>query len=163
MSPQALPPHLPRLTRAKSEPGAVPESLDPRMNLTMPYDDQLAGLNRKPTKSSPHAPPGRSKASQGNGLSISIDLGTTHSAVAFCTSSSPQVSQISYWPGSSHPFPKIPTCVVYDGLGDVRAWGVEAKEITLRKGWVRSEWYLMPCLNTYQLLIRAVELILASN
>ncbi|KAF9505410.1 hypothetical protein BS47DRAFT_1374308 [Hydnum rufescens UP504] len=111
------------------------------MNFTVPYDRQLAGLPRSPTKSSPHAPRGRSKLSQGNGLCISIDLGTTHSAVAFGTSASPTASQIYYWPGSSHPFPKIPTCVVYDGLGDVRAWGVEAKETTLRKGWVRSEWF----------------------
>ena len=73
-------------------------------------------------------------------LFVSIDFGATHSGVSYATSTNGKVVPIISWPGSSDPFRKIPTCLVYDNLGDVRAWGIEARDINLRRGWIRCEW-----------------------
>ncbi|KAF9510325.1 hypothetical protein BS47DRAFT_87805 [Hydnum rufescens UP504] len=72
---------------------------------------------------------------------VSIDFGATHSGASYVTSTSGQVHQILAWPGSSASVSKIPTCLVYDALCHIRAWGVEAKAMDLRKGWVRCEWF----------------------
>ena len=132
-----------RSKRSKSEPSAVPDHpLGPRESLTVPHDDIQTRPSHRHSKSNAQMPRGRSRLPQGNGLCISLDFGATYSAVAFGTPASPKLNHIYTWPGSSDAFRKIPTCIVYDSLGDVRAWGVEAKEISLRKGWVRSEWYV---------------------
>ena len=72
-------------------------------------------------------------------LVVSIDLGSTHSGVSFATSTDGIVIPIISWPGSSYPCRKIPTCLVYDSRSDVRAWGLEARDINLKRGWVRHE------------------------
>ncbi|KAF9511780.1 hypothetical protein BS47DRAFT_1140730 [Hydnum rufescens UP504] len=72
---------------------------------------------------------------------VSIDFGTTYSGVSYAISSPGEVRQILAWPGSTHYFSKIPTCLVYDALGDIRAWGLEATDMRLKKGWVRCEWF----------------------
>ncbi|KAF9502741.1 hypothetical protein BS47DRAFT_1463358 [Hydnum rufescens UP504] len=72
---------------------------------------------------------------------VSIDFGATHSGVSYAISSPGEVHQILAWPGSSHSCSKIPTCLVYDTLGDIRAWGLEATDMSLKKGWVRCEWF----------------------
>ncbi|KAF9510321.1 hypothetical protein BS47DRAFT_1396058 [Hydnum rufescens UP504] len=72
---------------------------------------------------------------------VSIDFGAAYSSASYATSTSREVRQIPASPGSGHSFSKIPTCLVYDDLGDIRAWGVEAKDMILKKGWVRSEWF----------------------
>ncbi|KAF9511769.1 hypothetical protein BS47DRAFT_1394865 [Hydnum rufescens UP504] len=72
---------------------------------------------------------------------VSIDFGATHSGVSYAISSPGEVRQILAWPGSSHSCSTIPTCLVYDTLGDICAWGLEATDMTLKKGWVRCEWF----------------------
>ncbi|KAF9511754.1 hypothetical protein BS47DRAFT_1486679 [Hydnum rufescens UP504] len=72
---------------------------------------------------------------------VSIDFGAACSGVSYTISSNGEVREILVWPGSSRSFSKIPTCLVYDALGDVRAWGLEATDISLKKGWVRCEWF----------------------
>ncbi|KAF9510360.1 hypothetical protein BS47DRAFT_1331774 [Hydnum rufescens UP504] len=66
---------------------------------------------------------------------VSIDFGTTYSGVSYAISSPGEVRQILAWPGSTHSFSKIPTCLVYDALGDIRAWGLKATDMRLKKGW----------------------------
>ncbi|KAF9510332.1 hypothetical protein BS47DRAFT_1348130, partial [Hydnum rufescens UP504] len=56
-----------------------------------------------------------------------------YSGVSYATSTSGEVHQMLAWPGSSAAVSKIPTCLVYDPLGHIRAWGVEAKDISLKK------------------------------
>ncbi|KAF9510347.1 hypothetical protein BS47DRAFT_1396083 [Hydnum rufescens UP504] len=72
---------------------------------------------------------------------VSIDFGATYSGLSYAISSPGEVRQILAWPGSTHSFSKIPTCLVYDALGDIRAWGLEATDMRLKKGWVRCEWF----------------------
>ncbi|KAF9511536.1 hypothetical protein BS47DRAFT_1298749 [Hydnum rufescens UP504] len=78
---------------------------------------------------------------QGVRLYLSVDFGATHSGVSYATSTNGKVIPIVSWPGSSDPLRKIPTCLVYDSLGNVRAWGLEARDINLRRGWIRCEWF----------------------
>ncbi|KAF9511742.1 hypothetical protein BS47DRAFT_1298549, partial [Hydnum rufescens UP504] len=70
---------------------------------------------------------------------VSIDFGATHTGVSYAISTPGEVHQILAWPGSSDSFSKVPTCLVYDALGDIRAWGLEAVDINLKKGWLRCE------------------------
>jgi hypothetical protein len=70
---------------------------------------------------------------------VSIDFGATHSGVSYAISTTGEVRQILAWPESSHSFSKIPTCLVYDTLGDIRTWDLEATDINLKKGWVPCE------------------------
>ncbi|KAF9511530.1 hypothetical protein BS47DRAFT_1395036 [Hydnum rufescens UP504] len=76
-------------------------------------------------------------------LYVAVDFGATHSGLSYTTSSNGKVIPIISWPGSSDPFRKIPTCLVYDNLGDLRAWGLQARDINLRRGWLRCEWFKM--------------------
>ncbi|KAL7412278.1 actin-like ATPase domain-containing protein, partial [Mrakia frigida] len=84
-------------------------------------------------------------------LSVSIDLGTTFSGVAYGSSriASGQVQQILHWPGSSETFRKIPTALVYSAptssspQPEVIAWGLEAKSmgIVVDGGLIKCEWF----------------------
>jgi hypothetical protein len=76
----------------------------------------------------PSLPSGREK------MCIAVDVGTVLSGVA-CGVSSNLVRQIP-WPGSHR---KVPTCLVYNEVGDVVAWGQEALSIRLYRGWTRCE------------------------
>jgi hypothetical protein len=87
----------------------------------------------------PFSVPVKDRTPERSKLIVSIDFGAACSGVSYATSGADIVNPIISWPGSSDTFRKIPTCLVYDGLGDVRAWGLEAKDINLRKGWVRCE------------------------
>ncbi|KAF9510329.1 hypothetical protein BS47DRAFT_1487511 [Hydnum rufescens UP504] len=69
---------------------------------------------------------------------ISIDFGAAYSGVSYVT---PGSGEVHAWTGSSGSLSKIPTCLVYDALGHIRAWGLEAKDISLKKGWIRCEWF----------------------
>jgi hypothetical protein len=71
---------------------------------------------------------------------VSIDFGAAYSGVSYAASTSGEMHQILTWPGSSASLPKIPTCLVYDALGHLRAWGLEAKDLSLKKGWACCEW-----------------------
>ncbi|KAJ7147329.1 actin-like ATPase domain-containing protein [Mycena filopes] len=86
------------------------------------------------------------QASQGldeGKLVVAIDFGTTFSGVAYGSSriASGKVQQILNWPGSSETFRKIPTCLLYDELGRVLAWGLEAKNASAIPGTSRYEWF----------------------
>lgn len=88
-----------------------------------------------------HSDPSRAEAelpdalpSQGR-LCIAIDFGTVLSGVA-CGMYTPGSVQQILWPGSNR---KIPTCLVYDDLGTLRAWGFNARNRSLRDGWIRCE------------------------
>ncbi|KAF9511534.1 hypothetical protein BS47DRAFT_1298819 [Hydnum rufescens UP504] len=76
-------------------------------------------------------------------LYISVDFGATHSSVSYASSTNGKVIPIASWPGSSDRLRKIPTCLVYDDRGDLRAWGFRARDINLRRGWVRCEWQVV--------------------
>ncbi|KAJ7036189.1 hypothetical protein C8F04DRAFT_1394417 [Mycena alexandri] len=62
-------------------------------------------------------------------LVVAVDFGTNFSSVAYGSSrlNSSKIQQILNWPGSSETFRKIPTCLLYDELGHIVAWGLEAK------------------------------------
>jgi hypothetical protein len=72
-------------------------------------------------------------------LSISIDFGAAYSGVTYATSNPPEIHHIRVWPGFNGVLSKVPTCLLYDDLGDIRGWGIAAKTMRLRRGWVRSE------------------------
>ncbi|KAI0052499.1 actin-like ATPase domain-containing protein [Auriscalpium vulgare] len=76
-------------------------------------------------------------------LSISIDLGTTFSGVAYGSSriAGGAVQQILVWPGTSEHYRKIPTCLLYDDTGKVLAWGLEAKNAGPLPGTMKCEWF----------------------
>jgi molecular chaperone DnaK (HSP70) len=71
-------------------------------------------------------------------LSISIDFGTTFSGVAYGSSRIAQ--QILIWPGANETYRKIPTCLVYDENGELKAWGLEAKAAANLPGTYKCEW-----------------------
>lgn len=75
-------------------------------------------------------------------MSISIDFGTTFSGVSYGSSriESGAVQQILAWPGAAETFRKIPTCLLYDEMGRVVAWGLEAKNASPQPGTMRCEW-----------------------
>jgi hypothetical protein len=50
------------------------------------------------------------------------------------------IQQILQWPGSSETFRKVPTCLIYDEDGAVRAWGIEAKNAVVGPGLFKCEW-----------------------
>ncbi|KAF9510362.1 hypothetical protein BS47DRAFT_1409176 [Hydnum rufescens UP504] len=72
---------------------------------------------------------------------VFIDFGAAYSGVSYGTSAPGEVHPILVWPGSSHSSSKVPTCLVYDSLRHIRAWGFEAKDMGLKKGWIRCEWF----------------------
>ncbi|KAF9511523.1 hypothetical protein BS47DRAFT_1166643 [Hydnum rufescens UP504] len=74
-------------------------------------------------------------------LHLAVDFGATHSGVSYATSSNGKVIPILSWLGSSDACRKIPTRLVYDNQGDLRAWGPQARDMNLRNGWVRCEWF----------------------
>ncbi|KAF5326409.1 hypothetical protein D9611_000946 [Ephemerocybe angulata] len=76
-------------------------------------------------------------------MSISIDFGTTFSGVAYGSAriAGGQVQQILNWPGSFETFRKIPTCLLYDEMGQVIAWGLEAKNASPMVGTSKCEWF----------------------
>lgn len=78
-------------------------------------------------------------------MSVSIDFGTTFSGVAYGSSriQGGNVQQILSWPGASENFRKIPTCLLYDEMGQVLAWGLEAKNSSPMPGTIRCEWYVL--------------------
>ncbi|KAF9510359.1 hypothetical protein BS47DRAFT_1364649 [Hydnum rufescens UP504] len=65
---------------------------------------------------------------------VAIDFGAVSSGVSYAASTSGDMHQILAWPGSSASLPKIPTCLVYDALCHVRAWGLEAKGFKSEEG-----------------------------
>ncbi|KAF9503118.1 hypothetical protein BS47DRAFT_1402735 [Hydnum rufescens UP504] len=69
---------------------------------------------------------------------VAIDFGAASSGVSYTASTSGEMHRVLAWPGSSASLPKIPTCLVYDALGSIRAWGLEAKDLSLKKGWVQA-------------------------
>ncbi|KAF9511188.1 hypothetical protein BS47DRAFT_1383594 [Hydnum rufescens UP504] len=73
-------------------------------------------------------------------LYISIDIGAAFSKISYCADIRPGTREMTCWPGSEN-MNKIPTCLVYDAYGTVRAWGLEAKNMDLDKDWVRCEWF----------------------
>jgi hypothetical protein len=79
------------------------------------------------------APPDLSRR-QGR-LCIAVDFGTVCSGVAYGRFTADSVRQI-LWPGPSR---KIPTCLVYDPMGVLRACGFGAKNWQLGEDWTRCE------------------------
>jgi hypothetical protein len=100
----------------------------------------LVTFMRLPWISAPSGMVPKTQQPRGMKLSVSVDFGATHSGVSYASSTNGKVIPITSWPGSNDPFHKIPTCLVYDGRGDLRAWGFRARDINLRRGWVRCEW-----------------------
>ncbi|KAJ3486412.1 hypothetical protein NLI96_g4257 [Meripilus lineatus] len=92
----------------------------------------------QPGSTSGFAPP----ADEGK-LSVSIDFGTTFSGVAYGSSriAAGKVQQILNWPGSFETFRKIPTCILYDEMGGVITWGIEAKNASPMPGAIKCEWF----------------------
>ncbi|RXW12274.1 hypothetical protein EST38_g13579 [Candolleomyces aberdarensis] len=103
-----------------------------------------AGSMSPPPPALPMLPPGFAQqvAEEGR-MSVSIDFGTTFSGVAYGSSriASGQVQQILTWPGSFENFRKIPTCLLYDEVGRVIAWGLEAKNASPMAGTSKCEWF----------------------
>lgn len=66
----------------------------------------------------------------------------TFSGVAYRSSRifSGKVQQILHWPGTNDTFRKIPTCILYDDHGKVKAWGLEAKNASLSPDMWKCEW-----------------------
>ncbi|KAF9511747.1 hypothetical protein BS47DRAFT_1394843 [Hydnum rufescens UP504] len=66
---------------------------------------------------------------------VSIDFGRMHSGVSYVISNPGfgETRQILAWPGSNASS-KIPTCLVYDAVGDIRSWGLEATDIGSKNG-----------------------------
>ncbi|KAJ2915337.1 hypothetical protein MD484_g5072, partial [Candolleomyces efflorescens] len=103
-----------------------------------------AGSMSPPPPALPMLPPGFAQqvAEEGR-MSVSIDFGTTFSGVAYGSSriAGGQVQQILTWPGSFENFRKIPTCLLYDEVGRVIAWGLEAKNASPMAGTSKCEWF----------------------
>ncbi|GAA5990623.1 hypothetical protein JCM11641_007059 [Rhodosporidiobolus odoratus] len=97
-------------------------------------------------------------------MSVGIDFGTTFTGIAYGSSRlfSGQIRQILSWPGSYETYRKVPTCILYSqeevdeeeeneegevvkvvrmGEAKVVAWGIEAKNATVRKGLIKCEWF----------------------
>ncbi|PFH45742.1 hypothetical protein AMATHDRAFT_71166 [Amanita thiersii Skay4041] len=91
----------------------------------------------------PSVPQIASKPVDEGKMSIAFDFGTTFSGVAYGSArvTAGKVQQILNWPGSTETFRKIPTCLLYDGHGQVLAWGLEAKNASPMAGTIRCEWF----------------------
>ncbi|KAF9508050.1 hypothetical protein BS47DRAFT_1373741 [Hydnum rufescens UP504] len=147
-----------------SNPGTYTPLLDPnvvRPNPVHPYDHpgSIRSASMSPPASlvpNPSFPnsgmhiqhvtaslePSHAPSDEGK-MSVSIDFGTTFSGVAYGSSriASGKVQQILSWPGANENFRKIPTCLVYDNMGRVLAWGLEAKNSGPKPGTIRCEWF----------------------
>ncbi|GAA5866075.1 hypothetical protein JCM3774_000017 [Rhodotorula dairenensis] len=81
-------------------------------------------------------------------MSVGIDFGTTFSGIAYGSSRvfDGQIRQILNWPGSYETYRKVPTCILYEQHdpseeAKVVSWGLEAKNTTVREGFVKCEWF----------------------
>ncbi|KAF9505411.1 hypothetical protein BS47DRAFT_1400430 [Hydnum rufescens UP504] len=74
--------------------------------------------------------------SQGR-LCVAVDFGTVLSGVAYGRSTASSVRPI-LWPGPNR---KVPTSLLYDPMGVLRAWGFGAKSWPLTEGWTRCEMF----------------------
>ncbi|PFH45983.1 hypothetical protein AMATHDRAFT_157088 [Amanita thiersii Skay4041] len=92
-------------------------------------------------------------------MCIAIDFGSTFSGVAYGSAriAGGRIQQILNWPGASGPMSKVPTCLLYDELGRVLAWGLEAESAGLIKNTFRREWfkYLDPQVLRDELLVES--------
>lgn len=70
---------------------------------------------------------------------MAVDFGAVLSGVA-CGISPNYIHQI-IWPEAHR---KVPTCLVYDAIGRVVAWGLGAQDMKLEKDWTRCEMSLVP-------------------
>jgi hypothetical protein len=97
--------------------------------------------NSAPAVPIAYSPPVAAHHDEGK-LSISIDFGTTFSGVAYGSSRIAHgvVQQILNWPGTNETFRKIPTCLLYDESGQVKAWGLDAKAAANIPGYYKCEW-----------------------
>lgn len=91
----------------------------------------------------PGSNPGFAPPSDEGKLSVAFDFGTTFSGVAYGSSriAAGKVQQILNWPGSFETFRKIPTCILYDEIGNVITWGIEAKNASPMPGAIKCEWF----------------------
>ncbi|KAG9123097.1 hypothetical protein FRC07_000233 [Ceratobasidium sp. 392] len=62
-------------------------------------------------------------------ISVSIDFGTTGTGVAYGSSqiAGGRVQLLQQWPGAYENLRKVPTCLLYNGQGQVLEWGQNAK------------------------------------
>ncbi|KAG9118448.1 hypothetical protein FRC07_007043, partial [Ceratobasidium sp. 392] len=62
-------------------------------------------------------------------ISVSIDFGTTGTGVAYGSSqiAAGRVQLLQQWPGAYENLRKVPTCLLYNGQGQVLEWGQNAK------------------------------------
>lgn len=81
-------------------------------------------------------------------MSVGIDFGTTFSGIAYGSSRvfDGQIRQILNWPGSYETYRKVPTCILYEQHdpseeAKIVSWGLEAKNTTVREGFVKCEWF----------------------
>ncbi|BGP19763.1 hypothetical protein JCM10213_003609 [Rhodosporidiobolus nylandii] len=89
----------------------------------------------------------KEKAEDGK-MSVGIDFGTTFTGIAYGSSRlfAGQIRQILSWPGSYETYRKVPTCILYEQHdpsqeAKVVAWGIEAKNATIRTGLIKCEWF----------------------
>lgn len=73
---------------------------------------------------------------------------TTFSGIAYGSSRvfDGQIRQILNWPGSYETYRKVPTCILYEQHdpseeAKIVSWGLEAKNTTVREGFVKCEWF----------------------
>lgn len=73
---------------------------------------------------------------------------TTFSGIAYGSSRvfDGQIRQILNWPGSYETYRKVPTCILYEQRdpseeAKIVSWGLEAKNTTVREGFVKCEWF----------------------
>ncbi|POY72841.1 hypothetical protein BMF94_4096 [Rhodotorula taiwanensis] len=81
-------------------------------------------------------------------MSVGIDFGTTFSGIAYGSARvfDGQIRQILNWPGSYETYRKVPTCILYEQHdpseeAKIVSWGLEAKNTTVREGFVKCEWF----------------------
>ncbi|KIY62877.1 actin-like ATPase domain-containing protein [Cylindrobasidium torrendii FP15055 ss-10] len=113
-------------------------SMNNSMRASMPYPTSPPPISTSPVgsyKSTPVPDDGK--------LSVSVDFGTTFSGVSYGSSrlAGGVIQQILSWPGSFENFRKIPTCLLYDDVGQVLAWGLEAKNATEMPDMLKCEWF----------------------
>lgn len=73
---------------------------------------------------------------------------TTFSGIAYGSARvfDGQIRQILNWPGSYETYRKVPTCILYEQHdpseeAKIVSWGLEAKNTTVREGFVKCEWF----------------------
>ncbi|GAA6022340.1 hypothetical protein JCM10207_003291 [Rhodosporidiobolus poonsookiae] len=145
------PPYGPHPLSAPAAPGSSPAVAAVARNMQQQQQQQ----GRRAESVSGTVNGGAEAKGEGKGrkedegkLSVGIDFGTTFTGIAYGSSRmfGGQIRQILSWPGSYETYRKVPTCILYEQHdpaqeAKVVAWGIEAKNATVRSGLIKCEWF----------------------